>query len=416
MTRTRTLVSADEASALEELHAAGATDGLPVVIPTTARVDRMVLAGGLDPDVVVGEIGPGFGVATVEKIAINTVMAGCVPDWFPIVLAAVRAVCDPVFDLTEIQATTHSVAPIIIVNGPVRSACSIASGFGALGPGHRANASIGRALRLVMHNIGGARPGVSDMALLGHPGKFTYCLGELEEESPWPPLHVARGFEPGESTVTVVGVEAPHSVIASLDADDPDAPEQLLGVLGATAANLGSNNAYFSGNAVIVVVLNPDHAHVLAGAGLDRYAVCNGIARHAANPRGRLRALNRIVAEGPDDELVPAVRDAGDIVLVVAGGTGLYSAVMPSWGGGAHQNPAVTVAIELDQVCELPSFSSRVRRGNGGITASSCAATREDRGLVGRAADEMDGHGKAARRRDPSATRLRAGRSCSPWA
>ena len=173
----------NEAEALEHLHDLGCTDGLPVVIPTDERVARMILASGQDGDMVLGTMGPGHGEATVTKVAVAAVMAGCLPDYMPLVLAAVKAVIDPVFDLTEMQATTHCTAPLIIVNGPARADCGpVASGFGALGPGHRANASIGRALRLCMINIGGGRPGSSDMALLGHPGKFTYCLAEDERK------------------------------------------------------------------------------------------------------------------------------------------------------------------------------------------------------------------------------------------
>ena len=168
------LTAKSEEDALEDLHRKGLTDGLPVVVPTPSRVDRMALASGNDPDMVIGAMGPGNGVATIEKIAVAAVMAGCLPDHMPVVLAAVKAVINPVFDLTEMQATTHCTAPLIIVNGPARVSCGpISSGYGALGPGHRANASIGRALRLAMINIGGGRPGSSDMALLGHPGKFT---------------------------------------------------------------------------------------------------------------------------------------------------------------------------------------------------------------------------------------------------
>ena len=220
---TELLNASDEAEALEDLHRRGLTDGLPVIIPTPARVARMVLASGFDADMVLGTMGPGHGIATIEKVAVAAVMSGCLPDYMPVVLAAVKAVIDPIFDLTEMQATTHCTAPLIIVNGPARHTCGpISSGYGALGPGHRANASIGRALRLAMINIGGGRPGTSDMALLGHPGKFTFCLAEDEENSPFPPMHIDLGFEADDSVVTVIGAEAPHSVIFSGDGDDPD--------------------------------------------------------------------------------------------------------------------------------------------------------------------------------------------------
>ena len=240
------LVAPDEAAALEQLHDMGCTDGLPVVIPTPERVERFVLASGLDADMVLGEMGPGMGIATMEKVAIAAVMAGCKPDYMPVVVAAVKAASDPRFDLGPLQATTHCTAPLIIVNGPARNDCGpVASGFGALGPGHRANASIGRALRLCLINIGGGRPGVSDMALLGHPGKFTYCLAEAEEESPFPPLHTSLGFAATDSAVTLLGCEAPHSVLYSDNADDPEDAEKLLYVLSVGLANIATNNAIF---------------------------------------------------------------------------------------------------------------------------------------------------------------------------
>ncbi len=355
------LSATDESAALEQLHELGCTDGLPVIIPTPERVARMVLASGYDAELALGSMGPGGGVASIEKVAIAAVMAGCKTDYMPIVLAAVRAVIDPQFDLTEMQATTHCTAPLIIVNGPARHSCGpIACSFGALGPGFRPNASIGRALRLAMINIGGAKPGVSDMALLGHPGKFTYCLGEDEENSPLPPLHSARGFSPEDSTVTVIGAEAPHSVMFSGDADNPESPNALLDVLAIGLANLATNNAILrGGNAV--VVLNPDHANVLAGAGLDRAAIQQALFERAAHPvEDMMRVAPGLASRSKDGEQAPkrAFRQADDILVLMAGGSGLYSMVMPSWCAGPNKNSAVTVAIEIDQFCEVPGMSS----------------------------------------------------------
>ncbi len=352
------LSAADENAALEQLHELGCTDGLPVVIPTPERVARMVLASGYDAELVLGNMGPGGGVASIEKVAVAAVMAGCTPDYMPIVLAAVRAVLDPRFDLTEMQATTHCTAPLIIVNGPARLSCGpIACGFGALGPGFRANASIGRALRLAMLNIGGAKPGVSDMALLGHPGKFTYCLGEDEENSPLPPLHTSRGFGAGDSTVTVIGAEAPHSVIFSGDADNPESPQALLDALAIGLANLATNNAILRGGSA-VVVLNPDHANILVAAGLDRRAIQVSLFERAAHPLADMMRVAPGLAgrakKAGADTTRPAFKAAEDIIVLMAGGSGLYSMVMPSWCAGPHQNSAVTIAIEVDQFCEVP--------------------------------------------------------------
>ena len=351
------LEARSEADALEQLHALGLTDGLPVVVPTPERVAMMALASGLDPDLELGVMGPAHGVASVQKVATAAVMAGCLPDHIPVVVAAVRAVCKPEFDLTEMQSTTHCTAPLIVVCGPARHQCGeVASGFGALGPGHRANATIGRALRLAMMNIGGARPGVSDMALHGHPGKFTYCLAEDTENSPFAPLHTSYGYAEEDSAVVVVGAEAPHSTIFTGDADDPESASWLLNVIAAVMANPGSNNAHLRHGAV-TVIMNPDHTTVLARAGLTREDVQAELAARATNTAATLAHVGSafyLDRDGPPDELVPILKDPSRIVLFQAGGSGLYTMVMPSWCAGPHQNPVVHAEIDLDQACEVP--------------------------------------------------------------
>lgn len=351
------LSAPDEAAALEDLHRLGCTDGLPVVVPTPERVAALVAATGLDADLVLAVMGPAGGQATVEKVCANAVMAGCLPDHMPLVLAAVAAVCDERFDLGEVQSTTHCVAPLFIVNGPARAACGgVASGFGALGPGHRANASIGRAVRLCLINIGGGRPGISDMALLGHPGKFTYVLGEAEEASPWPALHTSLGFGADQSTVTVVGVEAPHSVI-SAPADDPEVSAgRLLTALARAIANPANNNTTLQGGTV-VVVLNPEHAQTLAAAGLGRDGVAAELVARAVNRRGDLSPIEVAgpVSRGGDDDLVPTLRSPGHVLILVAGGGGLYSMVMPSWAAGPHRSPVVVKEVDLFPACEIPA-------------------------------------------------------------
>lgn len=350
------LSAPDEAAAVESLHALACTDGLPVVVPVPERVERMALATGLDPELTIGEMGPQGGAATVHKIAVNAVMAGCLPEHAPVVLAAIEAMCRPEFDLGEMQGTTHCTAPLVIVNGPAREACGgIASGFGALGPGHRANACIGRAVRLAMINVGGARAGSSDMALLGHPGKFSYCLAEAEEASPFPPFHTSLGYPPEASVATVVGAEAPHSVIHSPDGDDPRAADRLLDTLAAVIANPGSNNVQLGGGGAVTVVLNPDHAGALAAAGHDRASIREALAERAQTTRGALRALNpKMVPEGSDGDRLRAVRDPANVLVVVGGAGGLYSMVMPSWCAGPHCNAAVHAAFDPNPFCEVP--------------------------------------------------------------
>jgi len=356
---TALLTAPDEAAALEELHRLGCTDGLPVIIPTQERVDRMVLATGLDPGDIIGEMGPLMGAASVEKVAAAAVMAGCLPDHVPVVIAAIKAMCQPEFDLREMQATTHCTAPLLIVNGPVRNTAGIASGFGVMGPGHRANASIGRAVRLAMINIGGARPGESDMALHGHPGKFAFCIAEDEENSPFPPLHTTFGYEPTQSVVTVVGAEAPHSAFFIGDADDPDgSAEELLAILASMIAAPGTNNLVLGGEGAVIVVMNPDHTAVLEAAGYDRVKTQQRLADLAVVPAEQARRLHpRQFANFKGDE-VKAIRHPEQVIIVQAGGTGLYSMVMPTWNAGAHRNQAVHEAIDLDQACEVPWATS----------------------------------------------------------
>ena len=208
-----------------------------------------------------------------------------------------------------------------------------------------------------MINIGMARPGESDMALLGHPGKFTFCLAEAEEASPWEPQHTDHGYSPDQSAVTIVGAEPPHSVIFTNDADDPDSPRRLLRTLAGVMANVGSNNAHFRCGTQ-TVVLNPEHAAVLGAAGFDRRQIKEALAELAVNPTALLAELNPAYAANATGETVPAVRDPDDIVLLVAGGSGLYSVVMPSWAAGAHRNPAVHAEVLLDQACELPTLAA----------------------------------------------------------
>jgi hypothetical protein len=346
--------AANEAEALELLHDSGCTDGLPVVIPSAERVARLVLASGLDADIDLGAMGPGGGSTAIEKVATNAVMAGCIPDYMPVVVAAIRAMLQPDFDLGEMQSTTHCTAPLMIVNGPVIEHCGIAGGFGALGPGHRANASIGRAVRLCMMNIGDARPGVSDMALLGQPGKFSFCLAEAERSSPWGSLSESLGYAADESVVTILGAEAPHSVLFQNDGDNSDSPARLLRALAAAIANTGSNNANFSGGSV-AVALNPEHARVLGDAGMARSDVQAELHRLAVNTRGHIRSLNTgFLPDGAGDDLIPAVRGPDDIAVFIAGGSGLYSAVFPSWAAGAHRNAIVHQPVATGAACDLP--------------------------------------------------------------
>ena len=203
----------DADDAPEILYARGVTDGLPVVPPTADRVRAAVAASGRDGDELIGLVAPGLGRATVERIAINAVLAGCRPEYLPAVIAGVEAICDPDFALVGVSGTTDAVTPLLIVNGPARNALDVNCGAGVFGAGWRANATIGRAVRLVWANVGGVAPGVISMSTFAQPGRYSYCIGEREEASPWEPLHVEHGFGARDSTIAALAAEAPQIVV-----------------------------------------------------------------------------------------------------------------------------------------------------------------------------------------------------------
>lgn len=314
----------DETAAALLLSDLGCTDGLPVIVPTPVRVAAFL--DGLDPQTVLGVIPPRMGEATVESVAINAVMAGCLPSSFPLLCAAVRAVCDPAFTLDVVQGTTHNAAVLMIVNGAGES---VASGSGALGPGHRANATLGRALRLVLINAGGGLPGVGDMSTLGQPAKFTCCVAEASDESPWPPLSIGRGGH--LPAVTVLAVEGPSQVMFVPVGDAPGADaSRLVSLFGRMIAAPGSLAGMgYRGSAAIVI--SPLHAQVLAGAGYGRDDVAAAIYEAATNPAGAIRRWHGFV-RGPgldysDDSPVYALSSSDHLLIAVAGGPGTYSSV-----------------------------------------------------------------------------------------
>lgn len=340
-----TLTSTDDP--IQYCYDRGWTDGLPVVPPTEERVAAMLGDTGLPRDRVIAKIPPAWAEATVEKIAINCVMAGCLPSYLPVVLAAVRAMTDPALNLNGMQCSTHLSTPLVVVNGPIRTALGMNSGSNVFGQGNRANATIGRAVKLILTNIGKAIPGVTDKATLGHPGKYTYCIAENEEQSPWDPLHVERGLKREQSAVTVFGCEAPHNVNnqASRNAFD------LCHTIADTMATLGKNMFYAQGE--VMVVLCPSHAETIAADGWSKLHVKEYLYEKARKPvrlvklgglYGREVARNfwpRWVNRTDEDEMVPLVRRPGEITLVVAGGPGRHSAFLPGWA-----TPSVTVPID----------------------------------------------------------------------
>ena len=331
--RVEVIRGADPTAEVNRLYRLrGWTDGLPVVPPTLARLEELLDQGALDRRAVLGEMEPLGGMATVEKIAANAVMAGCLPGHFPVVLAAIQAILDPDFNLRGVQTTDENVAPLLVVNGPAAARLGINAGWGALGPGWTANATIGRAVRLVMNNIGGGWPGAVSFAGLGQPGRYSLCLAEREDGTPWPPLHVELGYRPEQSTVTVLRAETVINVTGGLD--------ELASVIGSAASLFG---ILHSGKAA--VILSPFTARRLAGEGRTRADV-----RRELYTRGRLPAETwrrswihaavrasdwpdwaRAAAEGGS---IPAVREPDDLTLIVAGADLPIPqhAYCPSWG------------------------------------------------------------------------------------
>jgi hypothetical protein len=329
----------------------GVTDGLPVIPPTRSRVERMLLGTARDRAELVGLVAPNYGRATVEKVAINAVMAGCRPEYLPVVLAAVEAACAPVFNLHGISTSTHFSSPLIVVNGPVREQAGINCSFGVFGPGFRANATIGRALRLVMINVGGARPGATSMSTFGHPGRYTYCVGEHEEASPWVPYHVDRGLVATESAVTLFAGEAPHGISdhASRTA------RQLAGSIGWSMAGLW-NAKHFPLYSPTMLVVGPEHARTFADDGWSKDDLKRHLFESVRVPYRTLlpdedngEGTNLRFAKEHDrkpDELVPKFPSVDAIHVVVAGGTaGRFSMAIPGWLGTKNGSTPITVPI-----------------------------------------------------------------------
>jgi hypothetical protein len=336
---------------VEWYFAKGLTDGLPVVPPTPEKVAEIVLRLRGEPDHIECRVPPRYGSLTREVLAINMVMAGCKPDYAPVVRAALLALTQQAFNLNGVQATTHMAAPLLIVNGPMAAAIGMNGGTNAFGSGNRANATIGRALRLVLLNVGGGWPGDLDKSTLGHPGKYTYCVAENEAESPWAPYHVEKGFTAEDSTVFVIAAEPPHSVTNHL----ADGPEGILDSICSAMSTIANNNAVSSGHCAVVI--GPEHARTIAGKGWTRHDVRNYLHMNASNRFGALafehrygRVYNRNLPKWyrrEPDSRIPIVPSPDHIHLFVIGGAaGRFSAFIPGWG---HMSSPVLRSIEDDR-------------------------------------------------------------------
>ncbi len=315
------------------------SDGLPVVTPTEPRVAHMLAGTTHDASEIVGNIPPAMEPATVRTVAIHALMAGCKPEYLPVVLGGIALMLREEFNLNGVQGTMHGVAPLMIVNGPYAQKIGVHGGNGCFGPGFRANASIGRAIRLMLLNLGGGIPGVGSATVFSTPLRYTACLAENVERTPWDTLAISRGYSPADNVITCAMVESPRLCYDDVSQDT----ERLLTGIADSMAAMSSWNMHVRSD--MVVAMGPEQATICARAGLTRddthRRLCELAQRRVGDlKRGgnwrRERALRMNVDPDDDNALVPVIKDARDLHLIVAGGWGPLTAVCHGWGGGSR--------------------------------------------------------------------------------
>jgi hypothetical protein len=330
----------------EDVHEAvdtrGWTDGLPVVPPTQQRVAAMLSGTVRDPGEVVAVMPPAFANVTVEKVAVNAVMAGCRPEYLPVVLAAVSAAATDTFNIHGVAATTHFVGPVVVVNGPVTRGLGMNAGGNALGPGNRANMTIGRALNLVIRNVGGARPGQIDRATLGSPGKLSFCFAEDEERSPWSSLAAERGVPTGRSAVTLFAGVGPQPVVDQRSTT----AESLAGSLALSLRTVA--HAKLAGRADAMVVVAPEHAAIFGRAGWDKSRLRDELLERLTLPAPEMARGAGGIAEGllkPVDGSVSKFASDGLWFVHAGASAGMYSAIVAGWVNGSAGSQMTTVEV-----------------------------------------------------------------------
>jgi hypothetical protein len=324
----------------EAMYARGWTDGLPVIPPTRERVLRMLTGTTRHPQDVVAIAPPDLVELTVEKVAINAVMAGCLPEYMPWVIAALEAVCNDQFNMHGVLATTMPVGPVIICNGPGTRAIGMNSGINAFGQGNRANNTIGRAVQLTIRNVGGGRPGEVDRATHGNPGKISFCFAEDEEGSPFTSLATERGVPLGHNAVTVFAGEGPRCVVDQL----ARTPEELTNSLVASLQTVHHPKLVIGFDAILTI--SPDHGRVFAEAGWNRERLIAEITERSLTPGSELVRGARDMAEGIPphlkDAILPKFRPGGVLLTYAGGGAGLFSSIVAGWANGAIGSDPVT--------------------------------------------------------------------------
>lgn len=310
------------------------SDGLPIFPPTEEAVAALVASTGLDAGEVLGRFPPSMADITVQTVAVNAVMAGCKPSYGPVMVAAVRALIDEEFDVWGVAASTKGSAPLLIINGPVRNEIGVNCRGNVFGHGFRANATLGRAVRLMILNVGGARPNELDKGTMGHPGRFSYCIGEDEEHSPWVPLHVERGLQAGDSAVTVFGGESLRLV--NVHYNRPEAV--LAGVCDTLACTGIFNPSNITGRSPHVIVFAKEHRDLFHAYGWTKKTIREYVAEHSIVSADDLRR-----AGGEADGPLRVVENPDDLLIVAAGGhAGRFAAVVAGW---SWQSQPVTVRV-----------------------------------------------------------------------
>ena len=338
--KSRHYEAADMAAAMELCYEKGWSDGLPVVPPTAERIAAMLDVCALEPDQQVAFIENRQVSVTAEKIAINAVMAGCKPEYMPVIVATVEALADPLYGYHGPGTSTGGAGVLMIVNGPIARELGMNNGHNLFGPGWRANATIGRAVRLIMRNTIGTIPGILDQSSLGHPGKYTYCIAENEEDSPWPPLHASRGFQAGSNAVTIMAALGVHQYSNGLSAT----PEGVL----TTACAQMRISAGTARQPCYAMVFAGEHQAIMKKAGYSREDVKRHVFEHTKVSIAELKRANlKDGAVEPADEktMMDLVETPDDILVIAAGGkAGVQSCYIPGWGGKAGSQ-AVTKEI-----------------------------------------------------------------------
>jgi hypothetical protein len=319
----------DAAEAIEFYYAKGWTDGLPVVPPTQTSIHAMLDAAGCEPGDEITFIENRQVSVTAEKVAINAVMAGCLPAYMPVVVAAVKAIGDPLWSYHGPATSTGGSAVFMLVNGPIARELEMNCGDNLFGPGWRANATIGRAVRLVMRNVVGTLPGRLDRSTLGHSGKYTFCIAENEEESPWPPVHVERGFRPEQNAVTVFAALALHQFYNQLS-------NTAEGILTTACAHMRIS-AGVRNQPQYVLVIAGEHMQVMAKEGWSKDDIKRFCFENSKVSRAELKRINVMpgdIAPGDDAAMHTVVEAPEDFIVVAAGSrAGAFSAFIPGWGG-----------------------------------------------------------------------------------